>query len=91
MDYPRAIDSSPEDRGLGVRDCVITIVESKTIVERLYRVTCRPTRPKFITCSSLLKTGCNSVVLPTLLIFVSGVACIDNWRGEYSYIRVHRP
>ena len=22
MDYPRALDSSPEDRGLGVRDCV---------------------------------------------------------------------
>ena len=21
MDYPRALDSSPEDRGLGVRDC----------------------------------------------------------------------
>ena len=21
----------------------------------------------------------------------SGVASIDNWRGEYSYIRVHRP
>ena len=22
MDYPRALDSSPEDRGLGVRDCI---------------------------------------------------------------------
>ncbi len=24
MDYPRALDSSPEDRGLGVQDCVQT-------------------------------------------------------------------
>ncbi len=24
MDYPRALDSSPEDRGLGVRDCTET-------------------------------------------------------------------
>ncbi len=22
---------------------------------------------------------------------LSGVANVDNWRGEYSYIRVHRP
>ncbi len=33
MDYPRALDSSPEDRGLGVRDCrrrskVVTIGSS---------------------------------------------------------------
>ena len=23
MDYPRALDSFPEDRGLGVRDCIL--------------------------------------------------------------------
>ena len=25
MDYPRALDSSPEDRGLGVRDCLMVM------------------------------------------------------------------
>ena len=24
-------------------------------------------------------------------LYISGVASVDNWRGEYSYIRVHKP
>ncbi len=31
------------------------------------------TRPKIITCSRLLKTGCNNVVLPTLFIVVNDI------------------
>ncbi len=31
------------------------------------------TRPKIITCSRLLKTGCNNVVLPTLFIVVNNI------------------
>ena len=27
----------------------------------------------------------------TEYVTISGVASVDNWRGEYSYIRVHRP
>ena len=31
------------------------------------------TRLKIITCSRLLKTGCNNVVLPTLFIVVNNI------------------
>ncbi len=31
------------------------------------------TRPKIMTCSRLLKTGCNNVVLPTLFIVVNNI------------------
>ena len=29
--------------------------------------------------------------MPLEKLSISGVASVDNWRGEYSYIRVHRP
>ncbi len=35
MDYPRALDSSPEDRGLGVRDCIRT---NANLVPRVFCV-----------------------------------------------------
>ena len=37
---------------------------------RMFR---RTTRPKIMTCSRLLKTGCNNVVLPTLFIVVNNI------------------
>ncbi len=35
MDYPRALDSSPEDRGLGVRDCISHIPELSILLVKI--------------------------------------------------------
>ncbi len=34
MDYPRALDSSPEDRGLGVRDWVTCMHAAQMVVAK---------------------------------------------------------
>ncbi len=63
----------------------------------------RFTRQKIITCSRLLKTGCNNVVLPTLFIVVnnivqhcwawisprSGVTMLNNIVDNYEQYRQH--
>ncbi len=31
------------------------------------------------------------VIINCAIVSSSGVVSVDNWRGEYSYIRVHNP
>ncbi len=39
------------------------------------------------------KNSLDMIELPGVneVVFISGVASVGNWRGEYSYIRVYRP
>ena len=45
-----------------------------------------------ITTASLTTAGIEPTIFGMLAYCsTSGVASVNNWRGEYSYIRVHRP
>ncbi len=64
MDYPRALDSSPEDRGLGVRDwsgtsCYHLVTRLMTVTDLLQVV---PTRLIQAVRNKLLRACCHQLV-----------------------------